>query len=72
MNKPISFVETPYPIANLMVQLITKPKSFEILDTGSGKGVFIECLINNGFKNIEGILAIFNQIKLHADKHNLL
>ena len=71
MNKPISFVETPYPIANLMVQLITKPKSFEILDTGSGKGVFIECLINNGYKNIEGIEIYGNYARYCEEKYNI-
>jgi adenine-specific DNA-methyltransferase len=71
MNKPISFVETPYPIANLMVQLITKPKSSEILDTGSGKGVFIECLINNGYKNIEGIEIYGNYARYCEEKYNI-
>jgi len=49
------FVETPYEIANLMVQLSSVDKRGAVLDSGSGRGVFLQALINNGFTNIYGI-----------------
>ncbi|NVM53927.1 MAG: N-6 DNA methylase [Candidatus Helarchaeota archaeon] len=51
----ISFVETPQEIANLMVELISKPRNCVLLDTGCGRGIFLNNLIENGFNNIEGI-----------------
>lgn len=51
----VAFVETPSKIVDLMVKLITKRKDEKILDSGCGKGKFIEGLIKNGFKNLNGI-----------------
>lgn len=51
----ISFVETPPEIIDLMVNLIKKPKSASVLDSGSGKGLFIKGLLKSEFKNIEAI-----------------
>ncbi len=52
---PISFVETPPEIANLMVKLITKQQDCNTLDTGCGKGIFLKTLLQNGFNNMDGI-----------------
>ncbi len=51
----ISFVETPREIANLMVRLISKSKTCTILDTGCGRGIFLETLLDNDFVNVEGV-----------------
>lgn len=54
-NFLISFVETPAEIIKLMINLINKPKNSYILDSGSGKGLFVKELLNNGYKNVEAI-----------------
>ncbi len=54
MNK-IGFVETPIEIARLMVELSTVPKDAPVLDTGCGKGVFLQVLREKGYKNVYGI-----------------
>ncbi|MHA1263935.1 MAG: HsdM family class I SAM-dependent methyltransferase [Candidatus Helarchaeota archaeon] len=74
-EKQVSFVETPQEIANLMVQLITKQKDCNILDTGCGTGVFLKVLLEKGFTNIEGIelsstlakrcKSVFNEAIIH-------
>ncbi len=51
----VSFVETPHEISRLMVDLISKPKNIEILDTGCGRGIYLNTLILSDFKNIDGI-----------------
>ena len=51
----IGFVETPIAIANLMVELATTEKNRNVLDTGCGKGVFLEALKNKGYNNVYGI-----------------
>ena len=55
MNNKIGFVETPLEIANLMVELSTIDKNALILDTGCGRGVFLQALKNKGYKNVYGI-----------------
>ncbi len=59
MVGPIAFVETPEPIVNLMIGSISDNKKsndrISILDSGSGKGIFIEMLKKVGFTNISGI-----------------
>ncbi|MHA1222438.1 MAG: Eco57I restriction-modification methylase domain-containing protein [Candidatus Heimdallarchaeaceae archaeon] len=70
-SEPISFVETPREIAELMVFLIDyKEKKVNqnqrILDTGCGKGVFLEVLRDFGYKNVQGIeinLELFSECK---------
>ncbi len=54
MNK-IGFVETPSEIANLMVELSTISKNGNVLDTGCGRGIFLEALIKYNYTNITGI-----------------
>jgi adenine-specific DNA-methyltransferase len=55
MSKRISFVETPREIVRLMVKLSTIQKDEPVLDTGCGKGIFLEILKEEGYKNILGI-----------------
>ncbi len=59
MVGPIAFVETPEPIVNLMVSLISEEKKSNnkttVLDSGTGKGVFIEMLLKAGYRNILGV-----------------
>jgi adenine-specific DNA-methyltransferase len=54
INK-IGFAETPKEIANLMVDLASIDKNDPVLDTGCGKGVFLQALKEKGYKNIHGI-----------------
>ena len=74
MVEPVAFVETPEPIVNLMINLISDDKksnpNISILDSGSGKGIFIENLRKAGYKNITGIeldkdLFNFTKNKFH-------
>jgi adenine-specific DNA-methyltransferase len=55
MNNKIGFVETPLEIANLMVELSTIDKNALVLDTGCGRGIFLQALKNKGYKNVYGI-----------------
>jgi adenine-specific DNA-methyltransferase len=43
---------TPFPIAEFMVQEISKSKNARILEPSSGKGVFLDALWENGFRNV--------------------
>jgi adenine-specific DNA-methyltransferase len=52
MTDKISFIETPTEISNLMVELSTIDKNSFILDTGCGKGIFLQALKNKGYKNV--------------------
>ncbi|MEO0138837.1 MAG: N-6 DNA methylase [candidate division WOR-3 bacterium] len=54
MNR-IGFVETPIELARLMVELSTVPKDAPVLDTGCGRGVFLQALREKGYKNVYGI-----------------
>lgn len=54
INK-IGFAETPKEIVELMVDLASIDKNDTVLDTGSGKGVFLQGLKDKGYKNIYGI-----------------
>jgi Predicted O-methyltransferase len=51
----IGFVETPKEIAELMVDLASIDKNDPVLDTGCGKGIFLQALKDKGYKNIYGI-----------------
>ncbi len=51
----IAFVETPKPIAELMVELASAPKDGLVLDSGCGRGVFLKALVKRGYKNCIGI-----------------
>ena len=59
MVEPVAFVETPEPIAEMMVELISKDKmqneKLSVLDSGTGRGVFIQKLLKVGYKNISGV-----------------
>jgi adenine-specific DNA-methyltransferase len=68
MKEPISFVETPEEIADLMIKLITNRKSDLVLDTGCGRGIFLRKLLENEFTNITGIE--FNKDLFHYCKAN--
>jgi len=58
-NQPIAFVETPQPIAELMLSLADlkgkEKKEVSVLDAGCGKGVFLRVLSNSGYENVTGI-----------------
>jgi len=51
----LGFVETPREIAQLMVDLASVEKEEPVLDTGCGRGVFLQVLRERGYKNIYGI-----------------
>lgn len=52
----VGFVETPLPIARLMVSLSqASPSSAAVLDTGCGRGVFLQALLEKGFTHLTGI-----------------
>lgn len=51
-TKSLGQYMTPWPIAEFMVSLISKPKSARILEPGAGTGVFLRVLKANGFNNI--------------------
>lgn len=68
----VSFVQTPIPIAELMVKLITKNNSAAILDTGCGKGVFLDTLKKAGFTNIEGIELNRELARYCQSKHSAI
>ncbi|MBX0311048.1 MAG: N-6 DNA methylase [Sulfurihydrogenibium sp.] len=55
MENKIAFIETPKEIANLMIDLVSIDKNDPVLDTGCGKGVFLQVLKDRGYKNIYGI-----------------
>jgi adenine-specific DNA-methyltransferase len=54
-DEPISFVETPQEIADLMVELITQDRQCAILDTGCGRGAFLKSLLAKQFQNMDAI-----------------
>ncbi len=52
----VGFVETPFPIARLMVSLARAPKEgSHTLDAGAGHGVFLQALTEAGFSSIYAI-----------------
>ncbi|MGC9059497.1 MAG: Eco57I restriction-modification methylase domain-containing protein [Candidatus Aenigmatarchaeota archaeon] len=55
MSNKIGFVETPLEIANLMIELSNIDRNALVLDTGCGKGVFLQALENKGYKNVYGV-----------------
>jgi adenine-specific DNA-methyltransferase len=55
MKNWLGFVETPREIAKLMVDLASVGRDVAVLDTGCGKGVFLQVLRERGYKNIYGI-----------------
>jgi adenine-specific DNA-methyltransferase len=55
VKNKIGFVETPREIAELMVDLASIDKNDPVLDTGCGKGIFLQVLKDRGYKNIYGI-----------------
>ncbi len=58
-NQPIAFVETPQPIAELMVSLADlkgkEKNEVSVLDAGCGRGVFLRVLANSGYENVIGV-----------------
>lgn len=51
----VAFVETPSEIAKFMVDLIESKKTDKVLDSGCGKGVFLNELLNAGYNDVDGI-----------------
>ncbi|HII59542.1 TPA: N-6 DNA methylase [Methanocaldococcus jannaschii] len=71
----ISFVETPKEIAELMINLSTIPKNGLVLDTGCGKGIFLEVLREFGYKNCVGIEIdkdLYNHCKAKFDEFEII
>lgn len=68
MSGDIGFVETPREIVRLMTSLITVDKNSLVLDTGFGRGVFLEELLNLGFKNCYGIEIVKDLYTLCKEK----
>jgi adenine-specific DNA-methyltransferase len=58
-NQPIAFVETPQPIAELMLSLADlkgkEKNEVSVLDAGCGRGVFLRVLANSGYENVIGV-----------------
>ncbi|MHA1802097.1 MAG: Eco57I restriction-modification methylase domain-containing protein [Candidatus Heimdallarchaeaceae archaeon] len=58
-NQPIAFVETPQPIAELMLSLADlkgkEKTNISVLDAGCGRGVFLRVLSNSGYENVTGV-----------------
>ena len=46
---------TPRHVADLMVSLLKTNKSGKVLEPSSGKGVFLDALLDSNFKNVTGI-----------------
>ncbi|MHA1778935.1 MAG: Eco57I restriction-modification methylase domain-containing protein [Candidatus Heimdallarchaeaceae archaeon] len=65
----VSFVETPKEIAELMIKLIDKGKNANVLDTGCGKGVFLDRLKCASFYKITGIELNKELAKYCEKKH---
>jgi adenine-specific DNA-methyltransferase len=51
----LGFVETPREIACLLVELASVGRDAFVLDTGCGRGVFLQALRERGYRNIYGI-----------------
>jgi adenine-specific DNA-methyltransferase len=51
----LGFVETPREIACLLVDLADVGWDGDVLDTGCGRGVFLQVLKDRGYKNVYGI-----------------
>ena len=67
MSNRVGFVETPLQIARLMVSLCNIDKNSLVLDTGCGKGVFLQVLKDAGFSNVCGI-EIDKELYRYCDK----
>ena len=50
------------PKAHFLKQGIKEWKKIKILDFGCGSGYFVSSLIDNGFKNVEGLEVSFDQV----------
>ncbi|MFW9852406.1 MAG: Eco57I restriction-modification methylase domain-containing protein, partial [Candidatus Thorarchaeota archaeon] len=59
LNGTISFIETPSDIAQLMADLVSpkfkKKRDINILDSGCGRGIFLNKLQKENFSNVEGL-----------------
>ncbi|HEM56228.1 MAG TPA: class I SAM-dependent methyltransferase [Thermodesulfobium narugense] len=54
VKSKIGFAETPKEIAKLMVDLSSIEKDGIVLDTGCGRGIFLQILKEQGYKNTYG------------------
>ena len=64
----LGFVETPREIAKLMVELASVGQDADVLDTGCGRGVFLQFLRERGYKNIYGI-EVDEELYHHCREH---
>lgn len=55
IENKVGFVETPKEIAELMVELSSIKRDGKVLDTGCGRGIFLEVLNSYNYKNVYGI-----------------
>ncbi|NPD88260.1 MAG: N-6 DNA methylase [Asgard group archaeon] len=71
-KESIAFIETPDEVAKLMVSLISteykNQKEVQVLDSGCGRGVFLEQLLADKYSNIEGIELDNELIKICKSK----
>lgn len=75
MKKDIAFFKTPNFIIKKMIELNNFNKNDKILETGFGKGAFLEELNHQNFKNIYGIeysTDFFNEVKNKFKNINLI
>jgi len=64
----LGFVETPREIACLLVELASVGEDAFVLDTGCGRGVFLQVLKERGCKNIYGI-EVDEELFRHCREH---
>jgi adenine-specific DNA-methyltransferase len=64
----LGFVETPMEIACLLVDLAGVGQDADVLDTGCGRGVFLQLLKERGYKNIYGI-EVDEELYHHCREH---
>jgi adenine-specific DNA-methyltransferase len=64
----LGFVETPLEIARLLVELASVGRDAFVLDTGCGRGVFLQALRERGYKNIYGI-ELDEELFRHCREH---
>ena len=64
----VGFVETPREIAKLVVDLAFVGQDASVLDTGCGKGVFLQVLKESGYRNVYGI-ELDEELYRHCKEH---
>jgi adenine-specific DNA-methyltransferase len=64
----VGFVETPREIVKLVVDLASVGQDASVLDTGCGKGVFLQVLKERGYRNVYGI-EVDEELYRHCREH---